>query len=224
MAKKIKISRKELLKEPDQFLSSSDKAIYFFKRNRSPVIGSILGVLIIGLSIFGYQKYQKSVTMKYEALYFKMEQIVKVNKKKDHNLYSELIKIRDKIGEGPHRNRASLLIADFYYQNDEYEKAKSTYQEIINNSSGLNYEMAKISLAYVYEAMEDYKKAIELLKIAIDSKSSFPLFQVYWSLARCHENNQDTSSALLILREMQIKFSSAAELEKIDKKIQQLST
>tara|TARA_B100000686_G_scaffold211712_1_gene218610 strand:- start:1756 stop:2430 length:675 start_codon:yes stop_codon:yes gene_type:complete len=224
MAKKLKITRKELLKEPDQFLSSTDKAISFFKQNRSTVIGSILGVLIIGMSIFGYQRYQISRMMKYEALYFKMEEIIKVSTKKTDSLYSELIKIRDKIGEGPHRNRASLLIADFYFQNEDYEKAKFTYEEIINNSSGLNYEMARISLAYVYEATEDYKKAIDLLKLAIDSKNNFPLFQVYWSLARCHENNKDTSNALLILREMQIKFSSAAGLEKIDKKIQQLST
>ena len=39
-----------------------------------------------------------------------------------------------------------------------------------------------------------------------------------------NESNNDTSNALLILREMQIKFSSPSELEKIDKKIQQLSS
>ena len=72
MAKKIKITRKELLKEPDHFLSSTDKAISFFQRNRSAVIGSIFGVLIIGLSFFGYQRYQISKMMKYEVLYFKM--------------------------------------------------------------------------------------------------------------------------------------------------------
>ena len=224
MAKKTKITRKELLKEPDQFLSSTDKVISFFTRNRSTVIISIFGVLIIGFSFFGYLNYQKSRTMKYEALYFKMEKTVKTTKNKDASQYSELIKIRDQIGEGPHRNRASLLIADIYFQDGEYEKAKSIYQEIINNSSGLYYEMAVTSLAYIYEAMDDYKKAIDLLKLVIDLRSNFPLFQVYWSLARCHENNKDTSNALLILREMQIKFSSAAELEKIDQKIQQLST
>ena len=30
--------------------------------------------------------------------------------------------------------------------------------------------MANIGLAYVYEAMEDYKKAIDLFKMAIDLK------------------------------------------------------
>ena len=64
MAKKIKITRKELLKEPDQFLSSTDKAISFFTRNRPAVIGSIFGILVVGLSIFGYQNIQKSRMMK----------------------------------------------------------------------------------------------------------------------------------------------------------------
>jgi len=224
MVKKIKLTRKELLKEPDQFLSSTDKAISFFTRNRSSVIGSMLGILIIGISFWGYQNYQQLRIMRFEALYFEMEKIVKANKKNGINSYSELIKIRNQIGEGSHRNRASLLIGDIYFQNEEYTKAKSTYHEIINNSSGLNYEMARVSLAYVHESMEEYKKAIDLLKLVIDSKSNFPLFQVYWSLARCHENNKDTSNALLILREMQIKFSSATEDLIIGKKIQQLST
>jgi len=224
MAKKIKITRKELLKEPDQFLSSTDKAISFFTQNRSAVIGSILVLLATGFSYFGYQSFQNSRILKFEAMYFNMEEIIKESVEKGTNPEVQLVKIRGQIDKGPHRNRASLLLADIYFQNEEFDKAKSIYQEIINNSSGLNYEMARISLAYVYEAMEDYKKAIELFKMAIDSKNNFPLFQTYWSLARCHEINNDTSNALLILREMQIKFSSEAELEKIDKKIQQLST
>ena len=75
MAKKIKITRKELLKEPDQFLSSTDKAMLFFKQNRSSVIGGVIGVILLGLSFLGYQNYEKSETMKFESLYFKMEKI-----------------------------------------------------------------------------------------------------------------------------------------------------
>jgi hypothetical protein len=43
-------------------------------------------------------------------------------------------------------------------------------------------------------------------------------------LARCHENNNDTSNALLILREMQIKFAGSPELKNIDSRIKELST
>ena len=224
MAKKIRITRKELLKEPDQFLSSTDKAMLFFRQNRFFVIGGIIVVMLFGLSFLGYQNYQKSRIMKFESLYFKMEKIVEESKEKGKKLQEQLIKIRDQIDEGPHKNRASLFLADIYFQNEDYDKAKSIYQEVRSKSRGLNHEMAAVNLAYTYEAMGDLKKAIDLYKLAINSNSNFPLFQVYWSLARCHENNNDTSNALLILREMQIKFSGSAELKNIDSRIKELST
>jgi predicted negative regulator of RcsB-dependent stress response len=221
MAKKI--SRKELLKQPDQFLSSTDKAMLFFTNNRSTVIGSIVGILVVGLSLVGYQNYQQSQTMKFEAMYFDMEEIVKVEEAKGGNPESQLVKIRDQISEKSHRNRASLLLADAYFQSGNFDKAKSTYQEVKNNSRGLNNQMANVGLAYTHEAMGEFKKAIGLYRQTIDTNDNFPLFQVYWSLARCHENNKDTANALLILREMQIKFSGRAESEKIENQIKQLS-
>ena len=224
MAKKTKITRKVLLKEPDQFLSSTDKAMLFFKQNRSSVIGVVVGVIFLGLSFLGYQNYEKSQTMKFESLYFKMEQIAKNSEIKSEKLQEKLIEIRDQIDEGPHRNRASLFLADIYFQYEDFDKAKSIYEEVRSKSSGLNHEMAAVNLAYTYEAMGNLKKAIDLYKLVINSNSNFPLFQVYWSLARCHESNNDTSSALLILREMQIKFSDSAELKNIDSRIKELST
>jgi tetratricopeptide (TPR) repeat protein len=221
MAKKI--SRKELLKQPDQFLSSTDKAMLFFTNNRSTVISSIVGILVCGLSLLGYQNYQQSQTMKFEAMYFDMEEIVKVEEAKGNNPEGQLVKIRDQISDESHRNRASLLLADVYFQYGNFDKAKSTYQEIRNNSGGLNHQMANVGLAYTYESMGEFKKAIDLYKLTIDTNDNFPLFQVYWSLARCHENNKDTPNALLILREMQIKFSGRAESEKIENQIKQLS-
>ena len=130
MAKKIKITRKELLKEPDQFLSSTDKAMLFFRQNRFFVIWGIIVVMLFGLSFLGYQNYQKSRIMKFESLYFKMEKIVEESKEKGKKLQEQLIKIRDQIDEGPHKNRASLFLADIYFQNEDYDKAKSIYQEV----------------------------------------------------------------------------------------------
>ena len=220
MAKKIKITRKELLKEPDRFLSSSEKAGLFFTENRSAVIISIVAVLIAGLSFFGYKNYQTSQIMRYEALYFNMVEMAKT----EGIAVDKLIKIRNQIGVGSHRNRASLLLADVYFKNNAYDKAQSTFLEIKNKSQGLNHQMAIIGLGYTHEAKGEFKNAIDLYKSVIDANTSFPLFQVYWSLVRCHIHNKDTSNALLILREMQIKFSETAELEKIDRRIKQLST
>ena len=220
MAKKIKISRKELLKEPDQFLSSSEKAMLFFNENRATVIGGFLIIMAVGLSFFGYEKYRLSQIMKNEALYFNMLEIVKTKEE----ITERLLKIRDQIKLRSHRNRASLLLADVYFKNNNINGAQETYKEILNNSQGINHDMATIGLAYTYEAKNEFKKAISLYKLVIDGNTTFPLFQVYWSMVRCHVNNKENSNALLVLREMQIKFSGSDELEKIGKRIKQLST
>jgi predicted negative regulator of RcsB-dependent stress response len=136
MAKKTRITRKELLKEPDQFLSSTDKAMLFFKQNRSSVIGGVVGFIFLGLSFLGYQNYEKSQTMKFESLYFKMEQIAKNSEIKSEKLQEKLIEIRDQIGEGPHRNRASLFLADIYFQYEEFDKAKTINEEVKIKSTG----------------------------------------------------------------------------------------
>jgi predicted negative regulator of RcsB-dependent stress response len=221
MAKKI--SRKELLKQPDHFISSTDKAMLFFTNNRSTVIGTILTIVVGGLSLVGYHNYQQSQTMKFEAMYFDMEEVIKTEDAKGSNPETQLVKIRNQINGKSHRNRASLLLADVYFQNGDFDKAKSTYLDIRNNSQDLNHQMANVGLAYTHEALGEYKKAIDLFKLAIDTNDNFPLFQVYWSLARCHEKNKDTSNALLILREMQIKYLGKTESEKIEYQIKQLS-
>jgi len=220
MAKKIKISRKELLKEPDQFMSSSEKAMLFFNENRATVIGGFLIIMVAGLSFFGYQNYRLSQVMKNEALYFNMLEIVKTKEE----ITERLLKIRDQIELRSHRNRASLLLGDVYLKNNNINGAQETYEEILNNSQGINHDMATIGLAYTYEAKNEFKKAISLYKLVVDANNAFPLFQVYWSMVRCHVNNNEKSNALLVLREMQIKFSGPDELEKIDKRIRQLST
>ena len=103
MAKKIKITRKELLKEPDQFLSSTDRAMLFFRQNRSFVIGGIVGVMLLGLSFLGYQNYQKSRTMKFESLYFKMEKIAEESEEKGKKLAGSGFDIPGKQGAGDRR-------------------------------------------------------------------------------------------------------------------------
>ena len=97
MAKKIKITRKELLKEPDQFLSSTDKAMLFFRQNRSFVIGGAVGVMLFSMSFFGYQNYQKSRTMKFESLYFKMETIAEESEEKGKKLHHQFFELNQSV-------------------------------------------------------------------------------------------------------------------------------
>ncbi|MBC8285257.1 MAG: tetratricopeptide repeat protein [Nitrospinae bacterium] len=222
MAKRLKVSRKDLFKEPDQFLSTSDKAIHYFMDNRSTVIGVITAIVIAGSSFFGFKYYQETRTLRDEAFYFEIARIVD----KADGSPSDAKAVWEKMDDGLQKDRASLLLADSHFQNQEYDKAAEIYSTVMNNASpgGINYQMAQVGLAYSYESKADYKKAIGLFKSVIDANTGFPLFEVYWSLSKCHELNNDVSNALLILREMQIKFSGNPQVDRIESRIKQLST
>ena len=222
MAKRLKVSRKDLLKEPDQFLSGSEKAMLYYTDNRGAVIGVVAMILIAGSSFFGFKYYQETQTLGNEALYFEMEKAVE----KDSTSVAAAKAIWEKIGGGLQKERASLLLADIHFQNQEFGEAEELYSTVMSNSSQgqVNYQMAHLGLAHSYESGKDYKKAIGLFKSIIDASTAFPLFEVYWSLSRCYELDNDGSNALLILREMQIKFSQNPQVDRIEVRIKQLST
>jgi len=223
MAKRIKVSRKHLLKDPDQFLSTSEKAMLFYLDNRATVIGVVATLIIVVSSFFGFRYYQVTQALGNEALYFEMEEMIDTSK--GSKSVAGVRSIWKKIGNGFQKERASLLLADIHFQNQEFGEAEALYSTVMSNSSPgqINYQMAQIGLAYSYESGKDYKKAIDLFKSVIDANTAFPLFEVYWSLSRCYELNNDGSNALLILREMQIKFAKNPQVDKIERRIKQLS-
>lgn len=223
MAKSVKVSRKELLKDTDQFLSSSEKAMLYFIDNRARVLGSVAVVLIIISSFFGFKYFQETKALSNEALYFEMEK--NINKAAGTNPAPDAQTAWEKIGEGDQKDRASLLLADVHFNNQDLDKAEALYATVMSNSSpgAINYQMAQVGLAYSYESKKEFKKAIEIFKSVVDANTSYPLFEIYWSLSRCYELSNDNVNALLILREMQIKFAESQQVDKINQRIKQLS-
>ncbi len=221
MAKRLKVSRKHLLKDPDQFLSASEKAMIFFMENRAAVIGGVVSIIVAGSSFLGFKYYQEARAMKNEAFYFEMMKLVD----NASTSASGAKLIWEKIGDGSQKERASLLLGDIHFQNQENDKAGVLYSMVMSSSpkGQINHQLAQIGLAHSYQAKKDYKKAIGLFKSVIEANSNSPLFQVYLSLSRCHELNNDVSNALLVLREMRMKFPEGPQADKIESRIKRLS-
>ena len=194
----------------------------YYIDNRATVISVVATLLIVVSSFFGFKYYQETQALGNEAVYFEMEKVAE--NPKGSTSVAGVRSIWEKIGDGFQKERASLLLADIHFQNQEFGEAEVLYSTVMSNSSPgqINYQMAQVGLAYSYEFGKDYKKAIDLFKSVIDANTAFPLFEVYWSLSRCYELNNDSSNALLILREMQIKFVRNPQVDKIEHRIKQL--
>ena len=119
MAKRLKVSRKDLFKEPDQFLSASEKTMLFIMDNRSNVIIFIVAIFLAGSSFFGFKYFQETRTLSDEAFYFEIEKIVDSN----NSVTSDAKEILEKMGNGLQKDRASLLLADTHFGKQEYDKA-----------------------------------------------------------------------------------------------------
>lgn len=223
MSARVRFSRKKL-KEPDEFLTITDKIIHYCVEKRAVAGGIALGTLVLLGAIFGIRVNNQAEETRMESLLVEM----KTSQSKDMpaaQIITDLEATLGKFRESGQKRRARLLLADFYYQNKQFDKAIGLYSEVTEKASGgeMSRDLAQLGLAYSYEGKKEYKKAIIAYKTIIDSKTaSLPLLPVYLGLAQCYELDNDRKNALLLLREAKNKFQDTTALEKINRQIGRL--
>jgi lipopolysaccharide biosynthesis regulator YciM len=226
MAKRVKVSRKEFLKEQDQFLTTTQKVTAYMS-DHGPLLLTTAGVLIVLFALFaGYRYNQQMKDMRMESLYSEMTELSneKVDQKSE-NTIGEMEKLLAQFQDGPQKTRATLLLGEEYYKNQQFDKAIDIYTEISDRSDGkeISRQLARMGLAYSHEGKKDYKKAAEIFKAIVAKDDGFPLFDVYFSLARCYELSADKKNALTTLREMENKFQSHPKIDSVKRRIDRLS-
>jgi predicted negative regulator of RcsB-dependent stress response len=225
MAKKEKFKRKQL-KEADQFLTLTEHAMLYTSKHSKSIM-TISGVaLLLILAVMGFQYNKQVNSMRMESLYSDMTQLIKDKKDQDSKeVAPQLAKILEEFSNGSQKLRAKLLLADYYHRHGNYSQAMDLYNAVKSSSKSgdLQNQLATIGLAYSYEGKKEYKQGIELLRTLIDNSQGFPLFDIYFSLARCYELDKDNTKSLQILREMQTRFVDHPRLNLVDRQIQKLS-
>jgi len=225
MAAEHRVSRKQLLKEPDAFQVASSRFMERLLQNRVALL-VLLGGLIILAGVIGFiQSNKAGKNLEMERLYFEMTQIRDQAKDQspDEILKNLQVKFQE-MDEGEPKRRARLLLADAYYRNQQYGDAVQIYSEakISAGSDPLITALASQGLAHSLEAQKDYKQAIAAYKSIIDSPGSLPLFYVYLGLARSYEQSGDPQNAILVLRDMQAKFPGHDDRARVDTLLQRL--
>lgn len=226
MSKRLKVTRKELLKEPDQFLSISQKISLSVSQHKKNLLIGVGAIIVLFVLVLGYRYNQQVQVLRMETLYFKMVKIQDQKMDKDSkDKTGELEKLLGQFSAGPQKMRASLLLAEEYFRQEQFDKAIVLYTDIQKNSKSkdLSNQLAQVGLAYSYEGKKDYAKAIETYKALVSKPDGFPLFDVYISLARCYELNKDLKNAVLTLREIETKFQGHPQLEPVQRQIARLS-
>jgi predicted negative regulator of RcsB-dependent stress response len=223
-----KISRKELLKRPDEFQTLSSRAILFYQAHST--LFSYIGVgivILIGIYL-GINTYMKYVNKKGQTAYNKAYYALADDQnaeegKEDLKHITELFeKVKDSYGLSKASRLALPELAHLKFREGKYDEAIALYKEFLADAYDDHpYEdMTKLALAACYEEKGDLKEATELLKQLIDDPNFFFEEQAMLSLARVYRLSDQPEKSHEILKEFAEKYDSSPFLPQVKAQLQ----
>ncbi len=168
MAKKRKKTRKELLKEPDEFMTISGKLIGFAVDHKNQLTYALGIIVALALIISGYRFFSIRSENKASALLDRS--IAKYEKVKNDKqpvaaydqVSADFQLILDKYGSKKSGKIARLTYANICYKAGKYEQAIELYKRSLKDFEKHPpiHNQVVGSLGYAYEQQEDYASAV----------------------------------------------------------------
>ena len=223
MARRVRFQHKDL-KEPDQFISTTDVVVAYFSQHRKILFAVVAGFVVTVLAVVGIRYNSQVEALRMESLYFEMEEVRDAKRIGPEEVTVKMENLLSEFNEGPQKQRAVLLLADTFYRTRKYDRSIPLYKDVMETGRAdrLPSQLASVGMAYSLEGKKDYKQAIAAYKTIIEGQSGYPLFHVYLSLSRCYELNNERNSALLTLREMKTRFFAHSRLNLVDIQLKKL--
>jgi predicted negative regulator of RcsB-dependent stress response len=205
MAKKI--SRKELLKGTDEFLTFSGKAVNFMTTHQRELkyAGVVIAILVVAyLGVTTYLRHvNKNGQNAYNTAYQTLTKEMKPDANRDNLLKSEELfsKVTDDYGLSKVAQLALPQIAYLKFLDKKYDEAIGLYQKFLDKVAGnTEYElMTNLALAACFEAKGDLKSATEILIPVIEIPDSSFSEPAMLSLARLYRLDNKPEKAREIL-------------------------
>ena len=203
MAKKRRKTRKELLKEPDEFITISGKLIGFaveHKTHLTYALGIVLAlaVIISGIRFFSIRSEQNASVLLDKSLaeYYSMKDVKKADE--IHSAVSaEFELIVQKYGDKKSGKLARLIYANICYNAGEYKKAIDLYKTSLTDFEKYPtiYNQILSSLGYVYEQEKDYSTAVGYFEKISASPESTMRDEALYHLGRLYKELGDDAKS-----------------------------
>jgi TolA-binding protein len=214
---KEKVTRKELLKSPDEFLTVSGRVILYVKEHAKPfkVTGYVLvGAALVYLGASYYFNYaNKKGQEAYDAAY---EEVIKIKEikaddeavKKSEELFKKVITDH---GLSKASRLASPQVAHLKFLEKKYDEAIQLYQAYLKEvpENSVYQSLALMALAASYEGQGDFGKAIETLQRILSSSESSFKEQATLHLARVYGLSKQPDKAKETLKEFIERYKNS---------------
>jgi TolA-binding protein len=214
---KKKISRKELLKTSDEFLTLSSRAISFFNDHvrEFKFVGIGLGVLAaVYLGFFGYSTHvNKKGLEAYNEAYdivagSDKPDIPDEEKAKAEKLFQEVI---DEYGFSKAALLAYPQLGHLKFGQKQYEDAIAFYEEFGDKVKGdREYSaLTDLALAASFEARGEFGKSVRILSDLVESPDAPFRETAMYNLARVYRLNNQNDKAKETLKSFVSEYSDS---------------
>lgn len=192
MAKKK--TRKQLLKEPDEFLTFSHRLMRFVLEHKVQIAGGLgvlfaLVIVVTGVRYFSEKAENKAFAMmnkgmeNYDALSEK-EGPEKAYQAVGDEFQTILKKYSDKDGG----KLARIAYGDIAYKAGDFDKAVQLYDQALGDAADLPSlkNLLLSSLAYSYEGKGDLASAVRYLEMITSGSNSLMKAEAFFNLGRIY--------------------------------------
>ena len=205
MTRAKKIIKKKL-KEPDEFITVSERTYLFItQHSKSIAVGGII-VFILILSFFFFQRWEKkNEENAYQMFNLAVETYQMVSTPYREGSLQENKNVLEKFNETITKfSRTSsgklsvLYKGNIHLRLGEFEEAIKAYESFLQKAGKeeLYRSLAMEGLGYSYEGKKDYEKAVNAFQKVIDLAENFQLGNAYLGMGRCYEKLGKNNEAL----------------------------
>lgn len=229
-----KVTRKELLKEPDEFITLSGRALQFARQNPRTVTGvciAVVAAIVAAAVIYGYQQRMKTLSHEqFQKLYPEYRLAMDAKEPAPNEKLEQLFKRFDAVAqEFPNQvggEMALLYSAHLLYKMSDYKGALDRYTRMQSTSlveKGLG-SLLLYHLAMTRLALKEYDEAKSLFDtLSTDTNSPYRR-EALVAIAGIYEAMGKNKEAVQAYRQYLKMFPQAPDAPFVRTRIADLST
>lgn len=231
MAKQKK-TRKQLLKEPDEFITVTGKAIAFVSEYQNQISYALIAIVAIALIFFGYRFFAQRAESKAFSILGQTQSKYETLKKASsaieaYNQVSEAFQsIIKKYGGNAGGKFARVIYANISYDAEQYEKAITLYKKSLNDfkTDKLVYYMILSNLGYAYQQVEDLQNAVIYFEKASSATDSQISEEALFNLGLIYEKLGETDKSKAAFQKIVNNHPNSIYLSIVEEKLATLRT
>jgi tetratricopeptide (TPR) repeat protein len=229
MAAKKK-TRKQLLKEPDEFITFTSKAIAFVTGYQKQISYVICTIVALALIFFGYRFFEQRAETKAFTLLGQTQAKYDTLKEKSSETaaYRQLAEafqsIIKKYGGNAAGKFARLIYANISYDAAQYEKAIALYKQSLNDfkDDKFVYDMILGNLGHAYQRIEDGQNAAAYFEKAASAKDSPIREDALFNLGLMYEESGEDAKGRKMLQEILNNYPNSIYFEMAEEELNTL--